>query len=72
MLRSDWEIEEPQTLARIPQDITGSLGRIWASDVCVIAGQQRKDWHDTALAIDRQGINVYDVCYFLSVFNDVC
>lgn len=61
MLGRSMVIEEPQTLAEIPQDLTGSLGRTLASDVCVIAGQQKRKGYEIALAIDRQGINIYDV-----------
>ncbi len=61
MLRSSKSIEEPQTLAEIPRDLTGSLGSILASNVCAVAGQQKKKRHEVALAIDRQGVNIYNV-----------
>ena len=48
-------------LAKIPQDITGSSGRILASDVYTAAGFRRKKRSELALAIDRQGVNIYDV-----------
>lgn len=54
-------MQEPHIIAEIPQDVTGSLGKIQASNVCTVAGVQKKKRSEIALAIDRQGLNVYDV-----------
>ena len=53
--------QEPQVIAEIPQDITGSSRNILSSDVYAVAGSQNKKRSEIALAIDRQGVNIYDV-----------
>ena len=54
-------IQKPYLLADIPNDITGLSGNILATDVLAIAGAQKRKRSELALAIDRQGINIYDV-----------
>ncbi|KAL2048292.1 hypothetical protein N7G274_000203 [Stereocaulon virgatum] len=54
-------IQLPYTLAEIPQDLTGTSGQIYAADVYAIAGSKKRKRSEVALAIDRQGVNIYDV-----------
>jgi len=54
-------IEKPYTLADIPHDIPGALGRILIGDVHAIAGSKKRKRSEIAVAIDHQGINIYDV-----------
>lgn len=61
MSRLDEVFEEPQSIAELSRDLTGSLGRVQASDVHAIFGQQKKKRCEFALAVDRQGVNIYDV-----------
>jgi len=57
-------IRKPHTLAEIPQDITGSSGKILAADVHAVAGSKKRKRSELALAIDREGVNIYDVILF--------
>ena len=52
---------ELHIIADIPQDITGSSANILPSNVYAITGSQKKKRSETALAIDHQGVNIYDV-----------
>ena len=61
MSRWDKVFEEPRSIAEIPRDLTGSSGRTQASNVYAISGQQKKKRSEFALAIDRQGVNIYNV-----------
>ncbi|KAL6721728.1 hypothetical protein ACLMJK_000833 [Lecanora helva] len=54
-------IQTPHTLADIPQDLTGSIGQVLASDVYSITATERKKRSELAVAIDRQGINLYNL-----------
>ena len=54
-------IQKPYVLADIPQDITGLPGNILAADVFAVAGSKKRKRSELALAIDRHGINIYDV-----------
>ena len=60
-------IQKPYVLADIPHDITGSPGNILAADVFAVAGSKKRKRSELAIAIDRQGINIYDVSlHFMS------
>ena len=54
-------IQKPYVLADIQHDITGSPGSILAADVFAVAGSNKQKRSELAIAIDRQGINIYDV-----------
>lgn len=54
-------IQTPYALAEIPQDITGTSGQVHAADVYTIAGSKKRKRSEITLAIDRQGVNIYDV-----------
>lgn len=54
-------IEKPYTLADIPHDLTGPSGRILIGDVHAIAGSKKRKRSEIAVAIDHQGVNIYDV-----------
>ena len=54
-------IGEPYTIAQIPPDLTGKTGKLFTSDVNAVSGSGKKKRSEIAIAIDRQGINVYDV-----------
>ena len=53
-------IQKPYLLADIPQDLLGA-GNIRAADVLAVAGIKKRKRSELALAVDRQGINIYDV-----------
>ena len=54
-------IQKPYLLAEIPQDLTDLPGNLLAADVYAVAGSKKRKRSELALAIDRQGINIYDV-----------
>lgn len=65
-------IPKPYLLAEIPQDLTGSPGNLLAAEVYAIAGSKKRKRSELALAIDRQGINIYDVslCSMLQGYSE--
>ena len=54
-------IQKPYVLADIPHDITGSPGSIHAAEVFAVAGPKKRKRSELAIAVDRQGVNIYDV-----------
>jgi hypothetical protein len=54
-------IQNPYALAEVPQDLTGTSVQVHAADVYAIAGSKKRKRTEIALAIDRQGVNIYDV-----------
>lgn len=54
-------IQKTYLLADIQQDLTGVHGNVLACDVLAVAGSKKRKRSELALAIDRQGINIYDV-----------
>ena len=54
-------IQKPYLLAYIPHDLTGLPENVFAADVLAVAGSKKRKRSELALAIDRQGINIYDV-----------
>ena len=57
-------LERPYTIADIPPDLKGSTSETFASDVYAISGSRKRKRSEIALAIDRQGVNIYNVCIF--------
>ena len=53
--------QEVQVIAEIPQDILGLSGKILSSDVYGFSGTRKRIQSELALAIDHQGLNIYDV-----------
>lgn len=59
------------TLAEIPHDPTGSSGRILVGDVNAVADSKKRKRSEIAVAVDHQGVNIYDVpALFLSIRHD--
>ena len=54
-------IQNPYLLADIQQDLTGLHGNVLASEVLAVTGSKKRKRSELALAIDHQGINIYDV-----------
>ena len=54
-------IHKPYHLADIPHDLTGLPENVFAADVLAVTGYRKRKRSELALAIDRQGINIYDV-----------
>ena len=54
-------IPNPYLLAEIPQDLNGLLGNVLAADVYAVVGSKKRKRSELAIAIDRQGINIFDV-----------
>ena len=54
-------IQRPYVLADIQQDLSGLPSNVYSSDVFAIAGSKKRKRSELALAIDRQGIDIYDV-----------
>ena len=54
-------IQKSYVLADIQQDLTGSPRNVYSTDVFAIAGSKKRKRSELALAIDRQGIDIYDV-----------
>ena len=61
-VRYRWKmIEKPYLLADIQSDLTSLPGNIFATDVLAVTGSKKRKRSELALAVDRQGINIYDV-----------
>jgi hypothetical protein len=56
-------IQNPYTLAEISRDISGSSGKILSADVHAVAGSKKRKRTELVLAIDREGVNIYDVIF---------
>ena len=54
-------METPYRIAEILPDLTGSTGKILANDVYTVTRSRKRKRSEIALAIDRQGVNIYDV-----------
>lgn len=54
-------IQEPYVLADLQQDLAGLPRNVYSTDVFAIAGSKKRKRSELALAIDRQGIDIYDV-----------
>ena len=52
---------EPYPVADILADLEGNRPQVLAGDVFAISGSRRRKRSEVALAIDRQGVNIYDV-----------
>ena len=61
-------IQKPYLLADIPHDITGTPGSILAADVLAVTGSKKRKRSELAIAIDRQGINIYNVSLRLALW----
>ena len=61
-------IEAARTIAEIPRNITGTQGKIYSADVYGLAGTRKRKRTELALAIDHQGINLYNVIRFSRPF----
>ena len=54
-------IQNPITIAKLPQPLNRETGKVQFGDVWTqVAGKKRKR-HEIAVAIDGEGINVYNV-----------
>ena len=54
-------VQRPYTLADIPQDLTGSTGQVFSADVHGLKGMKSRKRQEIAVAINRQGINIFNV-----------
>ena len=54
-------IDGPHLLAAIEEDPSGLPGNVFATDVLAVAGAKKRKRSEFALAIDRQGVSIYDV-----------
>ena len=54
-------MQRPYILADIPQDLTGSIGRVLTANVYGLRGSSFRKRPEIAIAIDRQVINIYNV-----------
>ena len=54
-------IQNPYLLTEIQQDLTGLHGNVLASDVVAVTRSKKRKRSELALAVDHQGIKVYDV-----------
>jgi len=54
-------IEKTYTFADIPHDLTSSSGRIRVVDINAITGSKKRKRSEIAVAVDHQGVNIYDV-----------
>ncbi|KAK4695805.1 hypothetical protein P7C71_g2011, partial [Lecanoromycetidae sp. Uapishka_2] len=53
-------IQKPYTVAEISRDITGASGNILSADVHTVVGSKKRKRTELALAIDHEGVNIYD------------
>lgn len=60
-------IQKPYLIADIPHNLSGLPGNILATDVLAVAGYKKRKRSELALAIDGQGINIYDVSLMIHV-----
>ncbi len=49
------------TLTEVPQNLTGSNARILTANVFSVTGSRKRKRSELAVAIDGQGIRIYDV-----------
>ena len=54
-------IGEPYSITHIAPDLTGRVGNIFASDVNAVSDSKKRKRSEIAIAIDRQGVNIYHV-----------
>ncbi len=58
-------IQEPYILSTLPEGPSAGEGRVHAADIHSLAASRKRKRSELALAIDHQGVNIYDVCYGL-------
>lgn len=54
-------IQAPYTLAKLPLPPHASQGKTLAADVYTVAGSKKRKRSELAVAVDYEGINIYDV-----------
>lgn len=54
-------IQEPYTLAEFPRNPINPNGRILAADVFALVGRRKRKRSELAIALDNEGVNIYDV-----------
>ena len=54
-------IQRPYTLANLPVSLHASQGKIFAADVHTVAGTKKRKRSELAVAVDNEGISIYDV-----------
>ncbi|MCJ1303027.1 hypothetical protein MMC08_005833 [Hypocenomyce scalaris] len=54
-------IQRPYTLANLPVSLHASQGKIFAADVHTVAGTKKRKRSELAVAVDYEGINIYDI-----------
>lgn len=54
-------IQGPVVLAELPKALPGSRSKVLAADVYGVGGNRKRKRSELAVAIDGQGINLYDV-----------
>lgn len=57
----DSMIQAPYTLAKLPLPLHASQGKTLAADVYTVAGSKKRKRSELAVAVDYEGINIYDV-----------
>ena len=62
-------IQTPYTLANLPVSLHASQGRTFAADVHTLVGSRRRKRSELAVALDHEGVNIYDV---QSTTNTLC
>jgi len=58
-------IQESYILSTLPEGPSAGAGRVQAADIHSLAASRKRKRSELALAIDHQGVNIYDVCYGL-------
>ncbi len=58
-------IQEPYILSILPEAPSAGGGRAHAADIHSLAASRKRKRSELALAIDHQGVNIFDVCYGL-------
>lgn len=54
-------IQTPYTLANLPVSLHASQGKTFAADVHAVVGSKKRKRSELAVAIDHEGVNIYDV-----------
>ena len=52
---------EPYLFADVPVDFEGNQPQVLAGDVYAVSGSSKRKVPEIACAIDRQGVNIYNV-----------
>ena len=57
-------MEEPYSIASVPEPLDKDRGRIFTAPVYALSGSRKRKRREVAVGIDGESVNIYDVCKF--------